>query len=190
MTTRSTLPATSPWPETGGGQHCAPERHQLVRGWSRVGDYVYSLAVYNDALYVGGALYCAGGLATDGLARWNGTHWSSSESGIKLWGPTWSIMLIGTVRALAVHETGAFHRGRVHQRRWRGCSQRRPLGWRLISAGVVRFVARLYVHSARRRALSRTSPCSIVPPTCHTTRTQFTSVGVLKCLAVPPLAPE
>ena len=73
-----------------------------------VGDYVYSLAVYNDALYVGGALYCAGGLATDGLARWNGTHWSSSESGIKLWGPTWSIMLIGTVRALAVHETGAY----------------------------------------------------------------------------------
>jgi hypothetical protein len=36
---------------------------------------VYTIAVYNNVVYVGGAFHTCGGQAANGLARWNGTQW-------------------------------------------------------------------------------------------------------------------
>ena len=54
--------------------------------WSAVGaginnGSVTSLAVYNNALYVGGAFTNAAGVGANYLARWNGSSWSTVTSG-------------------------------------------------------------------------------------------------------------
>jgi hypothetical protein len=54
--------------------------------WSVVGTginngSVNALAVYNNALYVGGAFTNAGGVGANYLARWNGSSWSTVQSG-------------------------------------------------------------------------------------------------------------
>ena len=58
-----------------------------------------ALAVYDDgagpALYVGGYLQDAGGVIVDGIARWDGTHWSSPGGGVS-----------GDVQALQVFDDG------------------------------------------------------------------------------------
>ena len=47
--------------------------------WEPVGfgmnGYVYALKEYNGYLYAGGNFSSAGGSATGGLARWNGSFW-------------------------------------------------------------------------------------------------------------------
>jgi hypothetical protein len=56
-----------------------------------VNNTVYALALRGDALYVGGAFDRAGGVAANGIARWNGTTWQPLGAGVN-----------GTVRALLV----------------------------------------------------------------------------------------
>ncbi len=48
------------------------------------GEYAtaYALAVYNSNLIVGGYFTDAGGVAADGIARWDGTAWSALGSGL------------------------------------------------------------------------------------------------------------
>ena len=43
---------------------------------------IYSSAVYNGELYVGGRFDTAGGVAIKNIAKWNGTNWSAVGSGI------------------------------------------------------------------------------------------------------------
>jgi trimeric autotransporter adhesin len=43
---------------------------------------VRALAIYNNDLYAAGKFDRAGGLATNGVARWNGTSWSAVGSGV------------------------------------------------------------------------------------------------------------
>src|SRR5690242_21947190 len=60
---------------------------------------VRAYATYDDghgpALFVGGSFSFAGEQLVRGIARWDGTRWSSLESGI-----------IGSVQALAVYDDG------------------------------------------------------------------------------------
>ena len=53
---------------------------------------VYALKDYGGYLYAGGSFTTAGGVATGGLARWNGSSWSQVGGNF-----------LGTVRALEVH---------------------------------------------------------------------------------------
>lgn len=43
---------------------------------------VYALAVYNGQLYAGGTFIAAGGITTFGIARWNGSAWSTVGTGL------------------------------------------------------------------------------------------------------------
>ncbi len=58
---------------------------------------VYALAVRKDGVYVGGRFTTAGGLSAWGLARFDGTNWSTLGSGLRPWTRT----AAGYVRALA-----------------------------------------------------------------------------------------
>jgi hypothetical protein len=105
--------------------------------WASLGvglnDDVRALAVYDDgggsALYVGGKLTTAGGVAVNRIAKWDGTGWSALASGTN-----------GIVQALGVHEDGGgralFVGGRFtkaggtpadHIAKWNGASWS-PLG--------------------------------------------------------------
>jgi hypothetical protein len=48
------------------------------------GSGVYALAVWRGQVFVGGIFTNAGGLAVNGLARWDGTNWSALGSGLSL----------------------------------------------------------------------------------------------------------
>jgi hypothetical protein len=65
----------STWSDVGGGV-----------GGAYFGDSVKALATFDDgsgpALYVGGEFARAGGVATGGLARWNGAAWSALVPGV------------------------------------------------------------------------------------------------------------
>jgi hypothetical protein len=53
--------------------------------WLPVGSVngpVYALAVYNNALYVGGAFTQAGNFEANNLVKWDGSNWSSVGSGL------------------------------------------------------------------------------------------------------------
>jgi hypothetical protein len=55
--------------------------------------FVYSLAVHNGELVVGGYFRYAGGILVDGLARWNGTSWQAYGSGASgITNPSWGIV--------------------------------------------------------------------------------------------------
>lgn len=59
------------------GQHW----HSLAHGIEGIGDeLVYSLAVHNDELYVGGIFQEATGAPGNGLAKWDGSQWSKVGS--------------------------------------------------------------------------------------------------------------
>jgi len=47
-----------------------------------VGGQVYAVAVYDDALIVGGAFSVAGEAVANNIARWDGTSWSALGSGV------------------------------------------------------------------------------------------------------------
>ncbi len=63
--------------------------------WSALGSgvdgAVYAIAVNGSDVYVGGAIYTAGGVIAPGIAKWNGTEWSALGSGVN-----------GQVHAIAV----------------------------------------------------------------------------------------
>ena len=84
------------------GSSWSPLSWALGNGvWSTAGasSYVYSLAVYDDgggpALYVGGTFNRAGGVASNCIARWEGSSWSALGSGLD-----------SIVAALAVYDDG------------------------------------------------------------------------------------
>jgi hypothetical protein len=78
----------SSWSALGSG---------MSRAFSPVA--VYSLAVYDDgagpALYAGGLFDTAGGVAANGIAKWDGSSWASLGSGTD-----------SVVNALTVHDDG------------------------------------------------------------------------------------
>jgi trimeric autotransporter adhesin len=43
---------------------------------------VYGLAVAGTDVYIGGAIYTVGGLALNGIAKWNGSNWSALGTGV------------------------------------------------------------------------------------------------------------
>ncbi len=53
-----------------------------VQDKNGLGASVYSLLVVGNDLYVGGNFAQAGGIASPGVAKWNGTNWSSIGGGI------------------------------------------------------------------------------------------------------------
>ena len=155
--------------------------------WSTLGvlggmeDGVRALAVYDDgsgpALYAGGNFDSAGGNATSGLARWDGSSWSTLGSGVS------GGISTPTVYALAVHDDGSgpalFAGGEfttvsgvsaVRIARWNG------VGWTRLGNGLNQQVNALAVHddgngpklyAGRNGAISRWSG------------TQWTSIGVV-----------
>lgn len=82
---------------------CEPEWLPTFGGTTGVSCcWVYALAEFDDglgggpALYVGGDMATAGGVNTGGIARWDGSKWSSVGGGVN-----------GTVRALLVFDDGS-----------------------------------------------------------------------------------
>ncbi len=83
-------------------------RAQSSCGWAPTGTGVilpvYNLTVFDDgtgpALYVGGRLTTAGGVSTNGIAKWDGASWSSLGSGIG------GLGIQTNVRALTVFDEG------------------------------------------------------------------------------------
>ena len=81
-----------------------------------------SIMQVNDLLFVGNTLYAAGnftnvnGVAAYGLAKWDGTSWSS-------------IGFSGVAYALAVEGNNLYVGGNLHQCQWRDRDQHRLLGW-------------------------------------------------------------
>jgi len=74
------------WFETAGDQPSGDVAKWDGQTWTPLGDTttgvqggVYTLACHNDgtgpALYVGGSIYRAGGLACSGIAKWTGADW-------------------------------------------------------------------------------------------------------------------
>ena len=81
------------------GATCSPSWLPTFGGYTGTNGTVLALAVYDDgggpALYAGGGFSSAGGVATIGVAKWNGSSWSSLGSGMN-----------GGVFTLAVHDDG------------------------------------------------------------------------------------
>lgn len=89
---------------------------------------VYAMASTGNDLYVGGAFSKAGGIAANGVAKWDGTNWSTLGSGVA-----------GQVLALAISGTnlyvgGLFHAaggvGATNVAKWNGT------GWEALGGGV------------------------------------------------------
>jgi hypothetical protein len=64
---------------------------------------VYAMVSQGNSLYVGGAFSKAGAIGAYGVARWDGTNWSSLGAGVS-----------GSVFALAISGTDLFVGGRFH----------------------------------------------------------------------------
>ncbi|HTB31541.1 MAG TPA: hypothetical protein VK808_05920, partial [Bacteroidia bacterium] len=62
--------------------------YSFTQIWSPVGNEIRSdfgiltETVYNGELYAGGWFYSFGDVATNNMARWNGTNWDSVGSGL------------------------------------------------------------------------------------------------------------
>ena len=102
-----TLPARSGRVQVGSlslvhGVTCEPSWVPTFGGAAGVAGGVGSLAVYDDgggpALYVGGGFESAGGVKAAGIAKWDGSSWTSlgSEAAVD-----------GTVNAMIVHDDGS-----------------------------------------------------------------------------------
>ncbi|THB77364.1 MAG: hypothetical protein D3926_15645 [Desulfobacteraceae bacterium] len=67
------------WEALGSGLDCSP-------GFDPPFPVIYAMTVFNDgtgdALYVGGEFNRAGGMVVSGIARWDGTSWSSPGTGV------------------------------------------------------------------------------------------------------------
>jgi hypothetical protein len=57
---------------------------------------VYALAVSGPDLYAGGAFTTAGGVAVNGIAKWDGSAWSALGSGMGGYGSVYALTVIGT----------------------------------------------------------------------------------------------
>lgn len=52
-------------------------------GQNGTNGFINALTMYDDGLYVGGAFSRAGGLSSDGVAKWDGVRWSNLSTGAK-----------------------------------------------------------------------------------------------------------
>ncbi len=64
----------------------APHVARFTGGWSALGtgtnNVVYSVAIQDTDLYIGGAFDTAGGVRANGVAEWNGSSWQGLDSGM------------------------------------------------------------------------------------------------------------
>lgn len=65
---------------------------------------VLALAVFNNELYAAGQFDRAGGIAVNGIARWDGTTWRAVGNGLRMNGGS----IVGHARALEVHNGALF----------------------------------------------------------------------------------
>ncbi len=82
--------------QLGSGGDCAPAWIGEFGGEPGTSGSVSALAVFNDgsgpALYMGGQIQAAGGIVTNGVAKWNGSDWLPLGSGLD-----GSLVFVGTM---------------------------------------------------------------------------------------------
>lgn len=91
---------------------------------------IYSCAVFNDVLYVGGNFSMAGGVMTNNIARWNGMAWSSLGTGTSNGtnGIVRELTVQGTNLIVAGDFTSAGGNANNHIASWDGSGWGSPLG--------------------------------------------------------------
>lgn len=75
---------------------------------SNIGDWISSMEVFDDELYIGGIFNKVGNVETNSIARWNGNSWQNVGDGIVNTGPIFGMVCCMTKTNNGLYVAGSF----------------------------------------------------------------------------------